>query len=237
MAEILGWATALLSLIGFGLSLGLNPALYGATADMLARKTSVPVHLGSMILGLYIGASALFLLLQAFNRTSFVSAVKQRAHDELFNRAVDLGAGLVFLVLAIVIAVWALRGPERAPKPTKDTNTDNAQGSHPWTYLLIGLSSSVIGFTTLPIMYLVGRVTTSVTPHLLLRLLAFAVFLVALAAPFIAMAWVWRRFPNRANQVSELYARALARDYRWAGAGILAVCACIFFALGFFLPR
>ena len=133
MAEILGWATALLSLIGFGLSLGLNPALYGATADMLARKTSVPVHLGSMILGLYIGASALFLLLQAFNPTSFVSAVKQRAHDELFNRAVDLGAGLVFLVLAIVIAVWALRVPERAPKPTKDTNTDNAQGSHPWT--------------------------------------------------------------------------------------------------------
>ena len=37
MHEVVAWGAALLSLIGFGLAIGVNPALYGATADMLAR--------------------------------------------------------------------------------------------------------------------------------------------------------------------------------------------------------
>lgn len=92
MSQILTWVTTLAALSGFGLSLGLNPALYGATADMLARGLPVRARLAFMISGLWVGTTALFLVLQTFNPTSLVSTIKHRAQDELFNRTVDLTA-------------------------------------------------------------------------------------------------------------------------------------------------
>ena len=56
MHDTATWAAALLALIGFGLSLGLNPALYGATVDMLARGANPWPRLSWMTAGLFAGA-------------------------------------------------------------------------------------------------------------------------------------------------------------------------------------
>lgn len=230
MTQVLSWTTTIAALIGFGLSLGLNPALYGATADMLARGLPVRARLGFMIGGLWAGATVLFLVLQAFNPTSLVSVIKHDAQDDLFNRTVDLTAGVVFLAIAGGIAVWSVSVrtiPAPKPKPAKND-------ARPTGYFFIGLSSAVIGFTTLPIMYLVGRMTTSLTPHLVPRALVFAVFLVALASPFVAIAWAWSRFPAYTDRVSALYTRALQRDYRWAAVVVCAAAGVAFFVLAGF---
>lgn len=224
MTQLLSWMTTITALVGFGLSLGLNPALYGATADMLARGLPVRARLGFMISGLWAGATALFLLLQAFNPTSMVSVIKHRAQDDLFNRTVDLAVGIIFLVLAGGVAAWTVRVrtlPSPKPKPVKND-------TRPVGYFFIGLSSAVIGFTTLPIMYLVGRMTTSLTPHLVPRLFVYAVFLVALASPFVAIAWAWARFPAYTDRVSNFYSRALQRDYRWAAVVLCATIGIVF---------
>ena len=230
MSQILTWVTTLAALSGFGLSLGLNPALYGATADMLARGLPVRARLAFMISGLWVGATALFLVLQTFNPTSLVSTIKHRAQDELFNRTVDLTAGIVFLVLAGGISVWtayARTPPARPPKPVK-------QNARPMGYFFIGLSSAVIGFTTLPIMYLVGRMTTTLTPQLVPRIIAYSIFLVALSSPFIVIAWAWSRFPTHTERISSLYTRTLQRDYRWPAAAVCALAGIVFLVFAVF---
>lgn len=228
--EVATWASALLGLVGFGLSLGLNPALYGATADLLARGETPWSRLSWMAGGLFVGATILYVLFQTFNPTSFVSAVQHRVNDAVFNRTVDLIAGIVFVLLGVAIAMWALRVkqlPSREPKPPK-------QHTHMLGYFAIGVSSAVIGFTTLPIMYLVGRITTGLSADFVPRLLAYAVFLVALAAPFFALAWVWRRFPNATGRITDLYTRALHWDYRWLLAAVSIVAGLVFLALATF---
>lgn len=226
----MGWATALATLIGLGFSLGLNPALYGATADMLARNVPAVPRLSFMIGGLYVGATVLFVLFQSFNPTSFVSVLQGRLDTAIMTRTVDLIAGVVFVLLGVGVAIWAIRVkelPRRAPKQPK-TN------AHMLNYFAIGVSSAIIGFTTLPIMYLVGRIVTSLGTLFVPRLLAYAVFLLALGAPFFAIAWVWRRFPQLTTRITEFYTRALRWDYRWFGAGVSVLIGLVFFALAVF---
>jgi cytochrome c biogenesis protein CcdA len=226
--DIARWAVALSTLVGFGLMMGLNPALYGATADMLARNTRVASRMSWMLLGLAAGATVLYVLLQSFNPTSLVNAVEQEAGTLVLSRTIDVIAGAVFLAAGVAVAVWRLRVPVRTTraKPAKTR-------AHSWSYFLLGLSCSIIGFTTLPIMYMTGRVAAQVTEHPLLRLAAYAVFLVALAAPFILLAAAWSRFPGTAARVTRIYTRLTHLDYRWIYAAVLGLggIACIAFGL------
>lgn len=56
MHELAKWGTTLVALIGFALALGLNPALYGATADVLARHQQALPRVAWMVAGLSFGA-------------------------------------------------------------------------------------------------------------------------------------------------------------------------------------
>jgi cytochrome c biogenesis protein CcdA len=230
--DVARWIAALTTLVGFGLMMGFNPALYGATADMLARNTRVAARMTWMLLGLAAGATTLYLVLQSFDPTGLVTTVEQRADAAVLSRRVDVIAGAVFLVGAAAVAWWRLRVPERSTreKPAK-------AAARSWNYFLLGLGSSVIGFTTLPIMYMTGRVAAGVTDDPLLRLLAYGVFLVALAGPFVALAGAWSRFPVAAARLTRYYTHAIGLDYRWLYAGVLAGAGVACIAYGFFGPR
>jgi hypothetical protein len=219
--------------MGFGLSFGLSPSPYAATADMLARNVNPWPRLCWMVGGLFAGATILYVLLQTFNPASLVSGMQNRIDDDLFNRMIDLIAGIVFLAMGGAIALWAIlvrRLPHRPPKPPK-------QNTHMFNYFTLGLGSAVVGFTTLPIMYLIGRIITHLTPDPLLRLLAYAVFLFALGAPFFVLAWVWQFFPGWSARITKFYDSALQRDYRWLGAVLLFATGLVFLWLSFFARR
>lgn len=232
MQEILKWAGALAALVGFALSLGLNPALYGATATALTINKRVMAKLWWLTGGLAAGATILFFALRTFDPTSLVHTLQGRVDAALLNLWVDLAAGALFLLAAAATVVWKIRGPlpEREAKPA----TTN---SRPYSYFVIGLTSAIVGFTTLPIMYLVGRVVNAVSDDVLLRLLAYAVFLIALCGPFFLIAWVWSRFPGLTKRIQEVAALVQRWDYRWALACFFAVAGLVFIALAIFAHR
>lgn len=196
MHESAKWDAAILTLSGFGLALGLNPALYGALADTLARGESVGARLRWMLGGLAVGATILLVALHSFNPKGLVSVVRGRVDAALFNTTADLIAGIIFLVAAAAIVVWKIRVPPLPPRATHPPKL-NAQS---FSFFTLGLSCSTIGFTTLPIMYLTSRIVVSFSGDPLLNAAAYGVFLVGLGAPFIALAWAWTRCRCRFRQ-------------------------------------
>lgn len=233
MQDLARWLVALSTLVGFGLTMGLNPALYGATADMLARNLHVAARMSWMVAGLATGATVLFALLQTFDPTNLVLAIRGDVDTALLSRAVDATVGAVFLIMAVVVAGWVLRVPTRPVRPVRA----RAQNAPAISYFPLGLSCAVIGFTTLPIMYMTGRVTAGLTEHIALRIAAYVVFLIALVGPFLVLAWIWSRFPTLSGRVTELYARITHGDYRWASAALLGAAGLVFIGLAVFAGR
>ncbi|MFV0432784.1 MAG: hypothetical protein ACK5LO_02200 [Leucobacter sp.] len=233
MAEIVKWAAALSSLVGFALAMGLNPALYGATADMLARDVEAGPRLRWMVGGLAVGATLLFVIFLSFDPRNLETALKGRVDAAVLNRGVDVVAGIMFLVAATAVTHWRLRVPELPQRPAKTPKSNAGSIS----YFAIGFSSAVVGFTTLPLMYLTGRVVSALSPDLALRALAYCVFLVALGAPFFTLAWVWSRFPALAKKITAFYTRVLHSDYRWPLAVLLALAGLTFLGLALFAHR
>lgn len=232
MTDVARWIAALSTLAGLGLTLGLNPALYAATVDALAQNTRVATRVGGMIGGLFVGATALYLALQSFDPTALVAVAEERANDAVRDARVDAIAAAVFLLAALAILGWRVRQPVRAVKATAST----PPRSRVWSSFVLGLGCSIIGFTTLPIMYMTGRVTDGVTGDPVLRIAAFAVFLVALALPFAGMAGLWSFFPDAGRRVSAVYARVSHADHRLLAAAVLAAAgvACLVLAV---MPR
>lgn len=219
MHEVAGWIAAVPTLIGFGLALGLSPALYGATADILARNQNVRARMTWLLTGLASGATALALVLHGVNPANLVYHVRQRGDAVVENRDVDLVVGVLLLILACAMVLWVRvaptlpRRPERAPD----------QSSPPAALFVLGFTSAVIGLTTLPIMYLTGRLVESVSTDPVVRVCAYLVFLVALLGPFILLAWLWSRFPVATRKVTAAYERMLGWDTRWVAFGVMMV--------------
>lgn len=228
--ELLKWVAAVPTLLGFGLALGLNPALYGALADSLARNQSVNARLRWMILGLFSGATLLVIVLRTFDPRNLERILRGDAHAAILDRHVDLVVGALFLLGAAAAITWKLRSPKLPVKAEKVPKAD----AKPLSFFTLGLTCSIVGFTTLPIMYLTGRVLEGLSDHLLLRVVGYCVFLIALAAPFVALAWIWSRFPKLSGRVSEVYKRVLHWDSRWAVAALLTVAGLVFLGLAAF---
>lgn len=219
MASGAGLAGAVVSLAGFGFTLGMNPALYGATVDLLARSKKPVVRLTWLLAGLMVGATGLFFVLQTLNPEHLVNTAKQDLDEAILNRIVDAVAGALFIIAGLAVLVWRLRVPTMPHKSGKAPK----ENSGLWSYFILGMGSAIIGFTTLPIMYLTGRVVTAATDNLALRAGLYAVFLLALIGPFALLAFVWSRFPKFSAAFQRQYTRLLSSDYRYllAALGIL----------------
>lgn len=232
MHEVATWGIAIASLIGFGLAMGLNPALYAATADMLARNVNTGARLSWMVGGLAVGATLLLVIFHSFDPTSLVAASKSKIDAVLVNRAVDLLTGIVFLISAGVVWRWKVRVPALPAKPEKVPK----EHARSFSFFFLGFGAC-IGFTTLPIMYLTGRLITTLNPDLAIRAGAYGIFLVALAAPFFTLAWLWFRVPALTHRVTGFYANAAGWDYRRALGVLLALAGLVFLALAIFAHR
>ncbi|KAB1641619.1 hypothetical protein [Gulosibacter chungangensis] len=233
MQEVLKWLSAIPMLLGIGLSLGSNPAIYGALIDMLARTTRALPRLLWLMAGLVTGVTILFVVFLFFNPTDLVTLLRGKVDHVLLNRSVDIAGGILCLVLAAALWIWRLRVPVRPTRPTKKTSQEPAN-PRMLGYYSIGLSGGIVGFTTLPLMYLTGRVITGLTADWALRVVAYAIFLVALTGPFFLIAWLWRQFPKLSVKISAVYQRVVSWDYRIVAAIILALGGLAFFGLAIF---
>lgn len=235
MGEIFRWGTGILTLFGFGLAMGLNPTLYAATADMLARNVKVSQRLAWMLIGLAAGATVLLFIFHSFDPTNIVAAFRGRVDAALVNRTVDVVVAAAFIISAVLVIVWKIRAPAlraKSPKTSKTPKTSKPRSSA-YGYFFLGISAC-IGFTTLPIMYLTARLITTLTTDVVLRPVAYGIFLIGLAAPFVALVWVWSRMPTLTERVTGFYAKAMAWDYRGALMVLLLLAAVLFLGLAVF---
>lgn len=217
-------------LLGIGLSLGNNPALYGAVIDMLARTPRALPRLLWLLGGLATGCTILFVLFLFFNPTDFVTLVRGKVDHMVLNRAVDIAGGIVCFAFAAGLWFWHERVPVRPTKPPKQKNANPRMLG----YFSIGLSSGIVGFTTLPLMYLTGRVISGLTSDWEWKVLAYAFFLFALTGPFFLIVWAWRTFPKVSVKISAVYQRVITWDYRIVAAIMLALGGLLFFGLAIF---
>lgn len=218
MQELLLAAGNIALLIGFALALGTHPATYGATVDMLARNTRWLPRVLWMSVGLIVGATILFTLFQFVNPDGFAKELLEEFDRIALNRTVEIVVGAGCLIAGVGVGVWRLIRPTLRLKTLQKPKSQSLFAG----YFVIGLSAAIVGFTTLPVMYLVGRVVTGLSPHLGIRAAGYGIFLFFLVAPFFLISVIWTRFPALTKRVYPIYMRALAWDYRWWVAALLA---------------
>ena len=102
MHELMKWVGAVPTLVGLGLALGMSPALYGATADTLARGSHIRSRLTWLLSGLVAGATVLVVVLRGLDPAHFVAQVRSRGDALVEDRMVDLTAGVMLLVAMLV---------------------------------------------------------------------------------------------------------------------------------------
>lgn len=222
MTSVVAVFAALPTLIGLGLALGMNPVLYGSTADTLARGVNVTSRLTALSAGM---ATALVVVVHGFNPANLVARVQHRADAVVEDRIIDLVVGIVLLVVAGAFAVWSRSAPRApaGPEPAPADGDEAGESKSRTGLYVLGATSTVVGFTTLPIAYLTGRTVESASGDVVFRPVLYAVFLAALVAPFVLLAWVWSRFPATTQKVTALYDRALAWDSRVVASAVMTV--------------
>ncbi|PTM88746.1 Sap-like sulfolipid-1-addressing protein [Dietzia psychralcaliphila] len=233
MDEVTRWIAAVPTLVGFGLALGFSPVLYGATADILGRNQNVRARLTWLLSGLVTGATVLALVLHGLNPANLLAQVHDRTDAVVENRFVDLTVGVILLLVAAGMALWVQIVPDAPPRKVREPD----QNAPPASLFVLGFSAAIVGITTLPIMYLTGRLVESLSTDPFLRLIAYSVFVVALVEPFVLLAWIWSRFPVATTKVTEAYGRMLAWDFRWVACALMTFGGLLLIGFTLFVHR
>ncbi|PRI10379.1 hypothetical protein [Leucobacter massiliensis] len=233
MPELLKWLGAVPVLLGFALTVGINPSTSAATVDVLVRRTRWLPRVCWMTGGLALGATLLFVLFLFVNPTTFVEDVEGRVTRVVRDRALDAVAGAALLAAATAVAAWRLLRPGLPPRRRRPVRGHEPAG----VYFALGLTSSFTGFTPLPVMYLTGRVVSSLGPAWLPQLVAYLLFVCVLVAPYFALGLAWTHLPALASRIAAGFDRLQRWDYRWAVAGFLAVAGAVVLGLVVFTGR
>lgn len=209
------WLFAVPSLLGLGLVMGFSPTLYGYTLHQLTR--SRPASVRSMVIGLVAASTLLVVVFQFFDPTNLTKLLRHRIDALLLARGVDIAAGICLVAAGTVMLI--LRRDDRAGSPRDPARLRVPRNAAAMRYprvraALVGFGNTLIGFSGVATMYLVGRVASQVSDRLLLRALAYCVFLVTLVAPYLLVTWAWDRYPGFARRVRGGYAWVVDRDFK-----------------------
>ena len=187
-SEILRFLGAGASLAALGVVMGISPTLVAETLRVLTGITRAYRAIAFMLLGLTIGATLILLLLQVVDPRTFEALLRGDVERLLVHRSVDLAAGAVFVIAAIIMGL-RLR---RSPTPRRPRSRPSGRA---WEMTLIGATNTLLGFSGFATMYLAARVMRAVSEDDALRVFSYAVFVLAMLAPYVLLAWAWRRFP------------------------------------------
>lgn len=224
-AELLRYAGGAVSLIGLGLVMGFSPTLIAVALRVLTHAKRPDRLIAGMLVGLAIGSTALLLVLQFVDPRTLEAALRDDVEGVLVRRSIDLAFGGLF-VLAAVIMGTRLHRPRRV-RPPRATGTEQ-----PWQMILVGASNAVIGVSGLATMYLTARLIRGISEDDAIRLIAYALFLLATVSPYVLLAWAWQRLPQLARRITAVFHRLAAMDRRPWEFGIVLTIGIIFLGLG-----
>ncbi len=224
-AELLRYAGGAVSLIGLGLVMGFSPTLIAVALRVLTHAKRPDRLIAGMLVGLAIGSTALLLVLQFVDPRTLEAALRDDVEGVLVRRSIDLAFGGLF-VLAAVIMGTRLHRPRRV-RPPRATGTEQ-----PWQMILVGASNAVIGVSGLATMYLTARLIRGISEDDAIRLIAYALFLLATVSPYVLLAWAWQRLPQLARRITAVFHRLATMDRRPWEFGIVRTIGIIFLGLG-----
>jgi hypothetical protein len=220
--------SAFVSLVFLGLTFGFSPPLYGVTLHLLVRGGSPRRSIIFLTTGMCLAATLLLLIFRGFDPTTLVDVLRIGVERLLVQTIVDVVSGFLLVVAGFTMLAVVRRRPRRGRKPARKA----AENEHPRSMITIGFLNTAIGFVPPVTMYVTGRVIAGATPFIELQLIAYAVFLAAVIAPYLAAGYVWRRLPRFGARMNRAYARLLRRDLRPLVAWGLVAAGIVFLILG-----
>ena len=222
--DVVRWVLTIPPLLGLGLVMGFSPTLYGYSLHQLTRGNASAVRW--MVAGLFAASTLLVVIFQFFDPTNITHLLRHRIDEFLLARGVDAIAGILLIGAGVATLVVDRDDRTRAPKPHKQVS--KAQG---WGAAAVGFGNTLIGFSGIATMYIVGRVASGVSTHLPIRALAYLVFSTALVGPYLVAPWLWRRHPTLAARVTSGYDWVVSRDLRTPLAIAMLGAAAVFLVL------
>lgn len=210
-----------------GLVMAFSPTIVGLEIHSLASD-SARRDVPRIVAGVVAGATLLCVLPALVSEAALEAVWHGRIEGFLATRAVDLVAGALIATAGVV--QW--RRAER-PIPPKRRH-DDERILFPFVVANTVLSAS--GATTA---YLVVRLITGSGGGAWTWPVLFTIFLTAVAAPYLVLAWGWHRFPTAAERIDALVRRAAQHDWRRpVAATLIAVgLALMVWAVSAFLGR
>lgn len=225
VADILRLVGAAVSLIGLGLVMGVSPTTIAISLRVLTEVPRAKRAMAFMLAGMIIGATLILLALQVVDPHTVETLVSREVEKVLVRRNIDLAAGIVFLIAGIVMAVRQ-RGPQKPKKPHKKPS------GRAWAMIVLGLSNTILSFSDFATMYMVARLVRAVSDDIVIRGVAFLIFLAAMIAPYVALTWAWKRFPRISDRISGFFTRITNADLRPWATGFVFLASLIFLAMG-----
>lgn len=212
------------SLLGLGFVMGFSPALYAIVIHLLSARPNAERSVRWVVFGAAFGATLIGALMLVINPDAITTFIRSTADRLVVSTVLDATVGLIFL--AVGVREWRRRNLPRQPKPPKPPRTS------PGALFALGVTNAVLSTTGLATMYLTGRVITGASTLAVVRVGLYAVFLVPLAAPYLALAWAWQRFPGKAAKLQDLFESVSSFDWRPVLAIGLMLAGVMFGALG-----
>lgn len=201
-----------------GLVMAFSPTNVGVEIHVLATgsdRRDVP----RIVAAVMVGALALCVLPALVSEATLRAVWHGRVEELLAERAVDLVAGL--LIAGAGLHQWRRAGEPRTPNRRPEDRVL-------FPFVLANTVLSASGAATA---YLVIRLITGSGLDWWLWPVVYAVFLTAVAAPYLTLAWGWNRFPGVAAHVDAAVRWVAGHDWhRAVGAALVAVGALLVLA-------
>ena len=226
--DLLRLFSGFVSLILLGLTFGFSPPLYGVTLHLLVRGGSPRRSIIFLTVGMGVSSTLLLLIFRTLDPSTIEDALRLGFERLLVQTVVDLVSGFLLVVAGLVMFAVVQNRPRKPRRPARET----AANEHPRSMITVGFLNTAIGFVPPVTMYVTGRVIAGSTPLIELQLIGYAVFLAAMAGPYLAAGYVWRRLPKLAASMNRAYTRLRRRDLRPLVAWGLVAAGVVFLILG-----
>lgn len=219
---------ALVGLVGLGVSMGFSPTLYDMALRVMTKRTTARGSLSGLLAltgGLAAASTLLLLVFRAVDPETLIALWRGRAEAFLVRRAVDLVAGVLLLLTALLAAfVWA----RRPPKVRKERRRSESGRR----LFAIGFVNTLVGVSGIATMYVTGRVITAASTQWWVRGVLYVVFLVALVGPYLAAGWAWERFVALQRMEARVHHWVTTHDLRGLAVAAVAAAGVVFLVLG-----
>ena len=217
------WLTVetILALVILALFAGFSPSLYLTQVGVSSKSTDTSNRTQAIALGVIIALALLLVLFQFFNLETLLDVVGSTVNALIMSTAVNLLVGMT--------CVYG--GIRYLSQRTSRIRSPRISVRHAWPLLSFGFLKTLLSVSGITATFLGGNLIAAVSPNLVARTFLTAGFLVAAALPFLVIAHLLARYPDKVRSAfnslvalsKKLSSRHIIGITMVAGGGIILV--------------